>query len=274
MEALNGKTALVTGAASGFGLEFSKLLAADGYNLVLVDNDNPRLADARKYLVNYYHCDVENIVSDLALPGAADEIYSKTRDKNIEVLISNAGYGLFGFFCHTNWEIEERMICLHVFTTTRLTKLFLNDMVDRGNGMIMTVSSIAAFQPGPLMAVYYATKAYILNFSEALANEVRGSGVSITVFCPGQTNTRFQQTVADYSGSVLSKSPWLDDPAKAARLGYNAMKAGKTIAIPGIKNKFLAQLHRVVPRETAASLVRSLQEKIRDHKNYLKIAKL
>jgi uncharacterized protein len=133
--------------------------------------------------------------------------------------------------------------------------------------MIMNVSSIAAFQSGPLMAVYYASKAYILHFTEALANEVRGTGVSVTAFCPGQTDTDFQKTLALYSGTPMSRSPWLDDLSEAARKGYNAMKAGRAVYVPGVKNKILAQLHRVMPRKTATSIMRLLQEKIRKGHN-------
>jgi uncharacterized protein len=267
MMSLNGKTALVTGAASGFGFEFSKLLASDGYELVLVDINETGLSETSRYLKENYKVPVRSIVLDLAAANAASELYSKCRIENIEILINNAGYGLFGFFYNTNWESEERMIYLHVFTTTQLTKLFLRDMIEKGCGRIMTVSSIAAFQPGPLMAVYYATKAYILYFTEALANEVKGTGVSVTVFCPGQTKTGFQQAVADKSNSVLSKSPWLDNPKKTARYGYDAMKSGMALAIPGKRNKFLVQLHRVIPRKTATWLVRKLQEKIRKTKS-------
>jgi len=263
MNSLKGKTALVTGAAAGFGLEFAKLLASDGLNLVLIDIDEIRLTGTREFLINTYAVSVTIMVCDLSLPQAADEIYRKFKDNNIEILINNAGYGLCGHFTNTRWKMEQDMINLHVFTLTKLTKMILPDMVRRGSGMIMNVSSIAAFQPGPLMAVYYASKAYILYFSEALANELKGTGVSVTVFCPGQTDTGFQKAVALKSGTTLSRSPWLDDPAKAATKGYIAMKTGKAVCIPGVKNKILAQLHRMVPRKTATSLVRLLQENIR-----------
>lgn len=263
MKSLKGKTALVTGAAAGFGLEFSKLLASDGLNLLLIDIDEIRLTATQQFLSNTYAVSVEIMVCDLSLPQAADEIYKKFKDNNIEILINNAGYGLCGHFINTRWLMEEDMINLHVFTLTKLTKIILPDMVRRRSGMIMNVSSIAAFQPGPLMAVYYASKAYILYFSEALANELKGTGVYVTVFCPGQTDTGFQKAVALKSGTTPSRTPWLDDPAKAARKGYNAMKAGKAVCIPGVKNNILAQLHRIVPRKTATSLVRLLQEKIR-----------
>ena len=263
MMSLKGKTALVTGAAAGFGFEFSKLLASDGLNLVLIDIDETRLTGTREFLINTYAVSVTIMVCDLSLPEAADEIYRKFKDNNIEILINNAGYGLCGHFINTRWQMEEDMINLHMYTLTKLTKMILPDMVGRGRGMIMNVSSVAAFQPGPLMAVYYASKAYILYFSEALANELKSTGVTVTVFCPGQTDTGFQKAVALKSGTTLSRTLWLDDPGKAALKGYNAMKAGKAVCIPGVKNKILAQLHRIVPRKTATSLVRLLQEKIR-----------
>lgn len=268
MLSLKGKSALVTGAASGFGLEFSKLLASDGINLVLVDINASGLSKVRQSLTHTYNVEVETMVCDLSLPQSALEVYTGYRDRNIEILINNAGFGLFGHFSHTNWKMEENMIGLHILTLTKLTKLFFADMANRGSGIIMNVSSIAAFQPGPLMAVYYASKAYILYFTEALANEARGTGVSITAFCPGQTNTDFQKTVAINSGARLSRSPWLDDLSKTARKGYQAMKAGKIVYIPWAKNKILAQLYRIMPRKTATSFIRFLQEKIRKEENH------
>ena len=263
MQSFKGKYSLVTGAAEGFGLEFSKLLAADGCNLVLVDMNELHLSETSQFLINTFQVSVRTIVCDLALPQAADELFEKLEGTDVEILINNAGFGLYGFFSQTKWLHEERMINFHVFNLTRLTKLLVPGMIARGNGRILNVSSLAAFQPGPLMAVYYATKAYILYFSEALANELKGSGVSVTVFCPGQTDTGFQKAVAIKSGSVHSRTPWLDDPVKAARKGYMALKTGKTVCVPGVKNNILAQLHRIVPRKTATSLLRLLQEKIR-----------
>jgi hypothetical protein len=260
----NRKTALVTGAASGFGLEFSKLLASDDFDLILIDNNLQMLNSAKELIISKFGVEVELLHTDLSKPGSADEIYSSVRDKQVEILINNAGYGLFGYFTQTNWQKEEDMINLHVLTLTHLTKLFLRDMVERGSGKIMNVSSLAAFQPGPLMAVYYASKSYILSFSQALANEVKGTGVSITVFCPGQTKTRFQEMVAQNSASQISKSPWIADASKVARLGYRALQSGKIVFVPGFANKFIVQLNRFVPGKVSASLVRILQEKVRN----------
>jgi short-subunit dehydrogenase len=258
------KNAIVTGAASGFGYEFSKLLAQDSYNLLLIDINGPGLVEVKRELEKKYSVAVDLLVQDLSKPGCALEIYSGIKQYNIDALINNAGYGLAGFFTATDWRREEDMINLQVLTLTHLTKLILRDMVVRGSGRIMNVSSIAAFQAGPLMAVYYATKSYILLFSEALANEVKGTGVSVTVFCPGQTATNFQKTVALYSNSKLSStSKVMADASQVAKIGYKAMMAGKSVSIPGILNNLIALLNRIVPRKVTISFVRMLQEKIR-----------
>jgi short-subunit dehydrogenase len=258
------KVAIVTGAASGFGYEFSKLLAQDSYNLILIDINGPGLAEAKRELEKKYPVAVDLLVYDLSKPGCALEIYAEVKQYNIDILINNAGYGLCGFFTNTSWQREEDMINLQVLTLTHLTKLFLKDMVARGSGRIMNVSSIAAFQAGPLMAVYYATKSYILLFSEALANEVKGTGVTVTAFCPGQTATNFQKTVALYSNTKLSStSRVMANVNQVAKIGYKAMMAGKSVSIPGSLNKLIALLNRFIPRKITVSLVRMLQEKIR-----------
>lgn len=154
------------------------------------------------------------------------------------------------------------MLNLHINTTTQLTKLFLKGMVDRDKGKILNISSLAAFQPGPLMAIYYASKAYILSFSEAIANELKGTGVSVTVLCPGQTRTSFQEVVS--ARTTKNKEVFnMACPIQVAKYGYSAMLKGKTVAIPGTFNKFLATLTRFVPRNMATSIVRRIQEKNR-----------
>lgn len=259
------KFAVVTGAASGFGYEFSKLLAEDSYNLILVDINGPGLEAVKKEFENKYAVGIDLLVYDLSKHGSALEIYSTFKHGPIEVLINNAGYGLCGFFSDTDWQREEAMIQLHVLTLTHLTKLILKDMIAKRSGRIMNVASVAAFQPGPLMSVYYATKAYILSFTEALANEVKGTGVTVTAFCPGHTETNFQKKVAFYSDSKLSHSGKLiANPNKVAKIGYKAMMSGKSLAIPGNFNKLLVQLHRIMPRKATVSIVRMLQEKIRE----------
>jgi len=154
------------------------------------------------------------------------------------------------------------MLNLHIHTTTHLTKLFLQQMIARNSGKILNIASLAAFQPGPLMALYYASKAYILSFSEAIANELKGTGVSITVLCPGQTKTAFQNSVSKTSSDV-SSGFYSGCPKKVAERGYAAMLKGKTVLVPGRFNKFLSFLPRVVPRSFATTMVRKIQEKNR-----------
>jgi uncharacterized protein len=259
------KTALVTGAASGLGFEFSHLLARDSFDLILIDIDRDGLAKAKVLLEQQYSVSVDILRFDLSKPQVAAEIYSAVKGREIEILINNAGFGLFGFFSKTAWQTEEAMINLHVLTLTHLTKLILNDMLQQKSGRIMNVSSLAAFQPGPLMAIYYATKAYILSFSEALANEVKGTGVTVTAFCPGLTKTGFQGTAAGLSGAKESRINFrTPSPQAVAHYGYKAMNAGKPVAIQGLLNKLTALLPRFVPRAFAVSMVRRIQEKLRE----------
>ena len=259
------KIGLVTGAASGLGYEFSNLLANDSYDLVLVDNNEQKLMDAKQKIEENYLVNVDTIICDLRKPNSAHDVYKQTKNKDIEVLINNAGFGLFGFFVDNDWEIEEAMIHLHVLTITHLTKLILKDMIRNGSGKILNVSSVAAFQPGPLMAVYYATKAYILSFSEAIANEVKGTGVTVTVLCPGQTKTNFQKITARNSKKKPSKTGFLSpaDPTKVALCGYNHMVSGVSKSIPGWINKFLVMMSRVTPNTISAPLIRKIQVLIR-----------
>jgi uncharacterized protein len=260
-----GKTAIITGAASGFGLEFSKFLAEDSYELIMIDIDGPGLKKVKQEFEKKYAVRIDVIACDLSKTESISRIYQMVKDKPVDVLINNAGYGLCGFFNDTNWQIEEDMISLQVLNLTHLTKLILNKMIERGMGRIMNVSSVAGFQPGPFMAVYYAIKAYILSFTTALSNEVKGTGVTVTVFCPGQTKTNFQQTVAALSGSRLSSSgPFLADLNKTARYGYDAMMSGKPIAVPGMINKLIVKAGPFIPRKWIIKIVRWLQKKIRE----------
>ncbi len=259
------KTGLVTGAASGLGYEFSDLLAKDSYDLVLVDNNEQKLMVAKQKIEENHEVNVYIIVCDLRKPDSVEYVYGQVKDKNVEVLINNAGFGLFGFFAETDWKIEESMIQLHVLTITHLTKLLLKDMIREGRGKILNVSSVAAFQPGPLMAIYYATKAYILSFSEALANEVKGTGVTVTVLCPGQTKTNFQKITAINSKKKQCKPNFLSaaDPAKVALYGYNDMISGDSKSVPGILNKLLVLLSGLTPSRFSVPLIRRMQVRIR-----------
>lgn len=257
------KTALVTGAASGLGLEFSKLLAADGYNLIMADKNDLELTNAVSFLQSEYHCKVQPFISDLSKPNSAEALINLIIDTRIDILVNSAGFGLFGFFRSTEWEVESEMIHLHILNFTYLTKLVLRGMLENGSGKILNVSSLAAFQPGPLFSVYAASKAYINSLSVSLSNETKGTGVTVTLLCPGQTNTNFARSVANLSGSKLSSVPFTAHASVVARYGYNAMKKGKTIAIPGSLNKIMVCLSKQLHPNKAASINRKLQERIR-----------
>ncbi len=257
------KTALVTGAASGLGYELAFLLIKDDYNLVLVDIDAPKLKEVKQFFNKEYKNTVTILVKDLSQPDVAQEIYNEVKQLPIiDVLVNNAGFGLFGTFANTDWKRESEMLHLHVLTTTHLTKLILPAMISRKSGKILNISSLAAFQPGPMMSMYYASKSYILSFSEAIANELKGTGVTVTALCPGPTKTLFQQTVSNNcSENKISFN--MACASDVALYGYNAMKKGKTVAIPGVFNKFLSTIPRFVTRNMATRIVRNIQEKNR-----------
>jgi len=259
---MNNKTALITGAASGLGFEFSNLLAKDSYDLYLVDIDQKLLDKTKIHLQELYNIEVELICKDLSCVDASEQVFQHVNSTPIDVLINNAGFGLFGSFIDTNWERECDMLNLHVMTTTQMTKLFLKGMVKRQSGKILNISSLAAFEPGPLMSIYYASKAYILSFSEAIANELKGTGVTLTTLCPGPTKTRFQDVVSNSSSKNKIKIN-LASAEKVAKIGYKAMLDGKEIVIPGLLNKVLAFLPRLIPRNKVTSIVRKIQEKNR-----------
>jgi len=258
------KVCIITGAASGLGSEFSELAAGDHFDLVLIDKNRQELEDTKQRLEQKYSVNVEIFHFDLSLPQACNELYSLIKNKPVEILINNAGFGLFGKFSETDYEVEEKMITLHILTTTRLTKLILKDMLAGGSGKIMNVSSLASFQPGPYFSVYSASKAYLRSFSEAVATEIRGSGVTITVFCPGQTNTNFARQVALRSGTKESKVPlFTSDVVKVASIGYRGMMKGKILVIPGFSNKIFAGLSHIIPGTLTSRVNGKIQRKIR-----------
>lgn len=257
------KSSIVTGGASGLGLEFAKILLSDGYQVIVIDKDHISLSEFLKEVGEQYKNSITLMTKDLSEKGVAKEIHEALKDRKIDVLINNAGFGLFGKFQETDWEREESMINLHIMNTTHLTKLFLKDMLKRDSGEILNIASLAGFQPGPLMSIYYASKAYVLHFTEAIANEIKETGVSISVLCPGQTRTNFQRTVS--ASSSKNKIGFnVACPVAVAKYGYKALQKGVVVIIPGRFNKFLANLNRVLRRSTSTSIVRRIQEKNRD----------
>lgn len=260
----SGKGCLITGAASGLGLEFAILAAKDHFNLFLVDKDQARLEKAGLSLMQQYDVQVKLLCVDLSEPMAGSFLSQQVDMDAIDVLINNAGFGLYGIFPGTDPEKENRMVHLHILATMDLTKLFLKVMLERKSGRIMNVSSMSSFQPGPMTSVYSASKAFVRSFSMAVADEIRGSGVTLTVFCPGQTRTGFSKAVARQSGTQESRVPlFSSDASEVARVGYMAMMKGKTLVVPGFFNKFLVLLSRLIPEKHAAALFGSIQRRIR-----------
>jgi uncharacterized protein len=255
------KTALITGSSGGIGYELAKVHARNGDDLVLVALDIDRLDEVKKELESSYNVKVYTIEKDLTIPGAVDAVYSELTDQGILVdyLINNAGMGDFGLFAGSSWLKQEKMINLNILALTHLTRLFLPHMIAIGSGKIMNVASTASFQPGPTMAVYFASKAYVLSFSEALSNEVRDKGITVTALCPGSTETGFH---AGVMGDIsLLKERKKSSPAEVAEFGYRSMMKGKTVAIHGFKNILLATSVRLFPRALVAGVTRKIQEK-------------
>jgi len=255
-------TALITGASNGIGMELAKVHAQKGDNLVLVARNINKLNELKSELENQYKISVHNIAKDLALRNSAKEVFDELKEKNIQVdyLINNAGFGDFGMFADADWDKTEQMINLNITTLTHFTKLFVAEMVKRGKGKIMNVASTAAFQSGPTMAVYYATKAYVLSFSEAIDNELRPKGITVTALCPGPTESGFQDTAA-MQESKLVKGRKLPTSKEVAEYGYKAMMKGKVVAIHGLMNYVLANSVRFVPRWLTVKVTRMIQDK-------------
>jgi short-subunit dehydrogenase len=255
------QTALITGASGGIGYELAKLFAQDRYNLVLVARSAETLNQLAAELQTQHGVRVTVAPVDLAEPSAPRFLFDQLRREgiNVDILVNNAGFGTFGEFAQVPEKEILDQIQLNITALTRLTKLFIPPMLERRSGRIMNVASTAAFQPGPLMAVYYATKAYVLSFSEALANELRGSGVTVCCFCPGATNTGFAKR-AGIEGSRLFKIGAMNVET-VARDGYRGLIAGRTVVISGVRNWLVAESVRFAPRKIVTAISRWVTEK-------------
>jgi len=254
------KTALITGASFGIGMEFARIFAREGYNLVLVARSADRLRQLASELEKAHGTRSLILAADLSDPGAAAYVLDQTSraDIPVDVLVNNAGFGQYGPFAENDLEECLRQIQLNVTTLTHLTRLYLPAMIARKSGRILNVASTAAFQPGPLMAVYFATKAYVLHFSEALANELGGSGITVTCLCPGATSTEFHKR-ANATGMRLLKMGSMD-AGTVAEDGYRGLMAGKPVIISGFKNWLVAQSVRFSPRRLVTAIARKTQE--------------
>jgi uncharacterized protein len=254
------KYALVTGASSGIGLEMAKLLAARGYSLALVARNEEKLTSLAEELKKQYRIDCIVIACDLAKSGAPIEIFEKLKGVEIEVLINNAGFGGFGKFHSMEAKTFLEMIQVNITSLTELTHLFLPQMIARGTGRIMNVASTAAFQPGPFMAVYYATKAYVLSFSEAIGNELSDSGVTVTALCPGPTLSGFQDRAKMKASKMLKNKTLVMDSLPVAEQGVKALFEGKAIHVTGLLNRLVATSVRFAPRSFVTKLSRKITE--------------
>ena len=251
------KTALITGASGGIGMELAHIHASKGDNLILVARSKDKLDALKLELESQYDIKVHNIVKDLSEQSAPKSVFDEIEKQKIRVdyLINNAGFGDFGLFSECNWEKQLEMINLNIVALTYLTRLFMPGMIRHKYGKILNVASTAAFQPGPTMSVYFATKAFVLSFSEAIANELKGTGVTVTALCPGATNTGFKAAAA-LETSNLFKGNQIAGSREVAEFGYKKMMQGKTVVIHGFVNNLLVQSIRFAPRNIVCSIAR------------------
>lgn len=255
------RTALITGASSGIGMEFAGVFAREGYDLVLVARTAERLSQIRDALVAAYGVSITYLAVDLAAPGAPEALYEglESQGQTIDVLVNNAGMGDYGRFMEGDIATLRAMLRLNVVVPTMLARLFGAQMVRRTTGSILNVASVAGFMPGPWMAAYFATKAQVLSLSEALAYELQGTGVSVTALCPGPVQTPFFKT-AHAERSSMVKGKKLASPKEIAEYGYRAMVQKKRIAVPGLINKLIVFSFRFMPRAVVVYLVASAQK--------------
>jgi short-subunit dehydrogenase len=257
------QTALITGASGGIGYELAKLFARDHYNLVLIARSSDKLNQVATELQGQYGVTVKTIALDLAESAAPKFLFDQLQREEVvvDVLVNNAGFGGFGEFASMPEEEILGQVHLNITALTYLTRLFLPPMLSRRRGKIMNVASTAAFQPGPLMAVYYATKAYVLSLSEALANEVAGSGVVVSCFCPGATATGFAKRAGTEDSRLFKKLRPMNVEV-VARDGYRGLMAGRTVVISGMQNWLVAESVRFAPRKMVTAISRWVAEKV------------
>jgi len=254
-------TALVTGASGGIGEELARLFAADGHDLVLLARSRDKLARLSEELAGKHGVGARVVAADLARPEAPREIFEELKGAGVTVdaLVNNAGFGSYGLFAETDSESELDLLQVNVVALTHLSKLFLPGMIARRRGYLMNVASTAAFQPGPLMAVYYASKAYVLSLSEALANECEGTGVLVSALCPGPTETGFVAAAGMGDSKLFDRA--VMDARTVAEAGYRGLLAGKAVVIPGFRNNLLARSVGFFPRNLVTKVVRGIQER-------------
>jgi len=254
------KTALVTGATNGIGYELARQFAQEKYDLVIVARHRSDLESVASTLEQEWNIRVTVLPSDLSEHGAPTKIAAELKKKkmNVDILVNNAGFGLFGSFSETDVEKELNMIHLNIISLTHLTKLLLPGMLKRKSGRILNVASTASFMPGPFSAVYFATKAYVLSFSEALSNELSGTGVEASALCPGATKTGFESRSEGAGTGLFKANPHLMTAEQVAKAAFKGLMKGKRIIIPGWRNAVQIFLLRFAPRSLVTKIVRSV----------------
>jgi short-subunit dehydrogenase len=259
--AMNNSTyALITGASRGIGRELARIMASKGYSLLLSARDTSALQQLSQELHAEYSIQADYLACDLGKAEDVEKLITHIRQHNLQIkfLINNAGAGVYGEFLSTEWSQHHQIMMLNMCTVTRLCYELMPDLI-RNQGRILNIASTAAFVPGPLLAVYYATKAYVLSLSQALRFELREKGVPITTVCPGPTHTGFQQAAGMTQARVMNIE-YLPNAACVAHFAYNAMMKGKNIAIQGLLNKLLIFGTRLIPRSLAIRIVYTLQK--------------
>jgi uncharacterized protein len=249
------ETVLVTGASSGIGLELAKCFAADQASLILVARNTAAMEALAADLRREHKIEVHIIIADLSRPDSPQNIFDELKGRGtiVDVLVNNAGFGLHGGFTGLPLKRQLEIIQVNVSALVELTGLFLPGMRQQNRGGILNVGSVAGFLPGPNMAVYYASKAFVQSFSEALAEELRGTGVSVTNLCPGPTESNFSQTARGHHTRELQASKM--SAAEVASAGHRAFRAGRCVAVPGAKNRWLVELTRILPRAVVRKAV-------------------
>lgn len=255
---IRGKWALITGASSGLGMDFARILADRGCNLILVARREDRMQTLARELISKYSVGVEVLAADLGDRAQVSELFARTQalGRKVEILVNNAGFGVHGRFHENSWEREHQALELDVVTLAHLTHLYLPAMIERGCGYVLQVSSIGAFSPTPTYASYAAAKTYVLHFGEALNRELAGTGVSCTVLCPGVTRTEFLE-VSGQQPTLYQRLVMMESP-EVCRLGIERMLARKSSVVPGWINSLTAWSTRFVPRGLQAWLAEKL----------------
>lgn len=258
-------TALITDASSGIGYELTQLFARDAYHLVLVARDEQKLAALAAELIRTYGIRVRVVVKDLTRPAAAQEVFAELRQDSItvDILVNNAGTAGYGAFATSDLTYNLNMMQLNMVAVIQLTKFYLEQMRAEGERKILNVASTAAFQPGPGMAVYYASKAFVLSFSEAMSEELRGSGVMVTVLCPGPTQTAIQQRAG--LDRIRLMQGRIMDAQTVARIGYRGLRNNRRVVIAGWDNILLAMLVRVMPSALVLRIIAWLSREVKPH---------